>query len=246
MIREYFAKTHQGPHLQLNEDNYFVDLSNLIFGACDAFGGVNIGDKACNDLINHVKSNYTKIASDPDSTMPFFYNAKFLLEANALINSIHQSHLSLIKANREQSFSKRAGVSGIFASLSNDVLTTVSLGNLIMLFCHDNKLSIHIAPEVLSPNYFGHDQESVKKGMFSLNAIGLHEDLIFQVKELKVAPGDKLYLLSDGIFPYLSFEEFNDLITIKKQKSSDLVSELFDLANQRGNHDNQTALVVEF
>ncbi len=247
MIKEYYAKTDQGPHLKVNEDNYFFDLGNLIFGACDAFGGSNIGDEALALLIKNLTTNFTKFSSDPDATLPFFYNSKFMLEANALINSLHQCHRQLVQNNLAASLGKRAGMSGIFATLSGDVLTTVSLGNLILLYEQNKKLRVHIPPEVLTPNYFGHNPNSILSDMYPLNAIGLHEDLIYYVKELKVHAGDKLYILSDGIYPFFELDELESFVThAELKKPSVLVNHLINEANLRGKTDNQTALVVEF
>jgi serine/threonine protein phosphatase PrpC len=247
MIKEYYAKTDQGPHLKINEDNYFFDMTNLTFGACDAFGGSNIGDLALKILLQSLTENFTKFSHDPEATMPFFYNSKFLLEANALINSLHQCHRQLVLSNLNTGLSKRAGVSGIFATLSGDVLTTVSLGNLILIYEQNKKLTVHIPPEVMAPNYFGHDKNTILCDMYPLNALGLHEDLIYYVKELKINPGDKLYILSDGIYPFFELSELEALVKhTDLKKPSDLVSHLLEQANLRGNTDNQTALVVEF
>ena len=71
--------------------NYF-----LIF---DGFGGSNIGDRTVHKLKDSIKSFYTKIGNDSDATLPFYYSYKYLIEGNALINSMHYAHMVLKKEN---------------------------------------------------------------------------------------------------------------------------------------------------
>lgn len=77
-IKSYAMKTHQGPFLNLNEDLVEVDLVNNLFMVIDGFGGSNIGDKAASMVRDSLKRSFTKIASDPDSTLPFYFSHKYL------------------------------------------------------------------------------------------------------------------------------------------------------------------------
>ena len=43
-LKSYGLLSHQGPHLNLNEDYVEVDLANNLFMVIDGFGGSNIGE----------------------------------------------------------------------------------------------------------------------------------------------------------------------------------------------------------
>ncbi|MFT6604380.1 MAG: serine/threonine protein phosphatase PrpC, partial [Bacteriovoracaceae bacterium] len=67
-LKSYSAHTHQGPHLQINEDDVEIDLINQLYIIFDGFGGSAIGDKAVQEIKQTIKNFYTKIGGDPDAT----------------------------------------------------------------------------------------------------------------------------------------------------------------------------------
>ena len=78
-LKSYGMQTHQGPHLNLNEDLVEADLVNNLFMVVDGFGGSNIGDRVAMMVRDSLKRSYTKIAVDPEATLPFPYcNQQFL------------------------------------------------------------------------------------------------------------------------------------------------------------------------
>ena len=79
-LKSYSAHTNQGPSLQVNEDGYDIDLVNNLFMVMDGFGGSGIGDKSMTQLMNDIKLFYSRVVADPESTMPFFFSHKFLIE----------------------------------------------------------------------------------------------------------------------------------------------------------------------
>src|SRR5690554_2697171 len=99
-LKSYTAKTHQGPYLHINEDEVDVDLRNKIYMLIDGFGGSGIGDRVAKEVKETIKRFYTRVGGDPDSTLPFFFSHKYLIEGNALINSMHYAHSLIKKDNR--------------------------------------------------------------------------------------------------------------------------------------------------
>ena len=87
-LKIFSAETHQGPYLNINEDGCDYDFSNNIYMILDGFGGSGVGDKVVREIKDNIKRFYTQIASDINATMPFFYSPKYLIEGNALINSL--------------------------------------------------------------------------------------------------------------------------------------------------------------
>ncbi len=130
-IKAISAQTDQGPFLQVNEDAYDFDLENNLYMVLDGFGGAGIGDVSVSALKENMKKFYTNIASDPDSTLPFFFSPKYLVEGNALINAMLYSHNILVKENMQKETARRGGASGIFLSKAESILTLASVGNCV-------------------------------------------------------------------------------------------------------------------
>ena len=106
-LKRYSAKTDQGPFLNVNEDDVDVDIINKLYLLFDGFGGAGIGDESVKIVRDNIKSFYLKFGSDPDSTFPFYYSPKYLLEGNALVNAINYSHDILKKHNKSKEMSDR-------------------------------------------------------------------------------------------------------------------------------------------
>lgn len=243
-LKSFSAHSDQGPFLQINEDSYDFDLDNNLYMILDGFGGVGVGDIAISSLKENIKKFYTQVSEDPDATLPFFFSPKYLIEGNALINSILYSHNLLVKENMKKEISQRAGASGIIMSKAESIMTLASVGNCIAYIYRKGifkKVFIEDSFKFLSND----DYESHLKTM-PLSGFGLFPDLYYQVKEVRLFDGDLLVLLSDGVYARLEEDEIKDIISNSKIEPKKKITELFGMANNRGNIDNQTGMILEF
>lgn len=244
LLKSYSAKTHHGPAIQLNEDDFDVDLVNNLFFAIDAFGGVGIGDKTAARVKELLKIFYTKVAADPDSTMPFFYSHKYLLEANALINAFHLAHKEIFSSNQQFEISKRGGASVVGLALSESLGTFVSVGNMAVYLYRKGEVKSIISPD--SFETISKDNYRPYYSSLPMSGIGLFEDLHFQIREFRPQEDDIVIMLSDGVFNRINLEEIKFIIEKKTPGLRDKVNNLMEFANSRGNFDNQTALLFQF
>jgi len=122
-IESYYAKTFQGPYLNINEDDILVDLENRLFAVFDGFGGGSVGDAAVDLAKEKIGSFFSKVSVDPDATMPYFFSPNYLLETNCLINALEIAHAGLIANNKNRPMSERAGVSCLVGIVSDNILS---------------------------------------------------------------------------------------------------------------------------
>lgn len=243
-LKRYSANTHQGPYLQLNEDDHDIDIINNLFMVFDGFGGSNAGDKAVELLKNNIKDFYTKLSDDPDSTLPFFYSYKYLLEGNALINAIQNAHKVLLKDNASKDLSKRGGAAAICSSLSENIMTLVSVGNCASYLFRNGTLSPITHPDTMGQ--LSKDNFNFHLLSCPMSGFGLFEDLHTEVREVRVAENDIVLILTDGAFNRLKEEELEFILREKSPDLSEKIKEIFKLSNSRGNLDNQTGVILEF
>ncbi|MDH5580491.1 MAG: SpoIIE family protein phosphatase [Bdellovibrionales bacterium] len=243
-LKRFAAKTDQGPFLNINEDNLDVDLSNKLFQVIDGFGGINAGDKASSYIKDQLKNLYTKITEDPDSTLPFFYSSKYLVEGNALINAIHNAHKNLINENKEKDFSKRGGASAIFGALSENILTLASIGNCLCFLIRRGDVTQVTKPQ----NFEQLSKDNYKNYQLTLptNGLGLFDDIQIDIQELRLRENDYVLLMSDGACNRIKMTEISGLLNQSYQELDQFIENLFMLNNERGNLDNQTALILHF
>ena len=243
-LKSYAMKTDQGPHLNLNEDVVEADLTNNLFMIIDGFGGSNVGDRAAGIIRDQIKRSYTKIALDPESTLPFFYSHKYLIEGNALINAFHNAHQAVNRDNEDKSMDQRGGGSVIAAAMAENILTLVSTGNCSAYLYRKGKLSLEILPDSLAS--LSRDDFKSHLHNIPMSGMGLFEDLHYSVRELKLTEDDLLLIMTDGAYSRLEDDEIKHILEKNRERESEAIQEIFRLANDRGNLDNQSAVILQF
>ena len=79
-----------------------------------------------------------------------------------------------------------------------------------------------------------------------MNAIGMYPELGHQMREVRLAEGDKIILLTDGVYAQLNDDELLYTLNKSSPDANERVNSLLKLSNSRGNTDNQTAMILEF
>ena len=243
-LKSYSAKTNQGPFLQVNEDNFEIDLVNKMFLLFDGFGGAGIGDMAVQSLKKNIKNFYTKFSDDPDSTMPFFYSHKYNLEGNALINTLHNAQKLLVGENQAKEISLRGGSSAIAAVQSENLIITASTGNCLTSLYRMGHLEVVNYPDSLE--FLSGEKYNSNLQTTPLSGFGLFEDLHLSIKEIRPMDGDLLILMTDGVYSRINNEELKYIIERPGKYLPEKIDELFDLANSHGNLDNQSMVFLQF
>lgn len=243
-IKRYAYRSDKGPILEVNEDDVEVDLKNEIFMVLDGFGGSDAGVKAVKTIKDTITQFYTKVVEDPDSTLPFFFNPQYLIEGNSLVNSFHKAHEAMINQNKGKSLSQMGGASVCAGVLSGRIFTIVSVGNCSVVVIRNNIIQFINYPE--SYDFFNGDVRNKFLTNFTLNGIGLFKSPSFSVKEFFLEEHDKVIFLSDGAYNRLSLSEMKNVFCYSNLNVKEKINRVFNLANGRGNQDNQTCMVLEF
>ncbi len=243
-LKAYAAQTHQGPYLQVNEDGYDFDFENELFMVVDGFGGSGYGDRATEKLKNEIKTFYTQISDDPNATMPLYYNPRNLLEGNAILNSMMNAHQNLLRSNLEKPVNQRAGASAIVAVKADSLMVLVGVGNCCAYHFRKGKLSKVIVEDTFQ--YLSKDQFDMRFRTSPMNAIGMYPELGHHMREVRLAEGDKIILLTDGVYAQLNDDELLYTLNKSSPDANERVNSLLKLSNSRGNTDNQTAMILEF
>ena len=74
----------------------------------------------------------------------------------------------------------------------------------------------------------------------------MYHDLGYQLREVRLAEGDKIVLLTDGVYVNISEEELLYQLNKSVLDGSERINSLLKLSNSRGNKDNQTVMILEF
>lgn len=241
-LESYYAKTDQGPYLNINEDDIHVDLINKVFFLIDGFGGGTVGEQAVAVFKEKIVSFFNKVSGDPDSTMPHFFNSNYLLETNALINAFHIGHEAILKLNENKDMNERGGLSCIGLILSENIASVVSIGNCASILYRSGKATVLSNPDIISP--FGNLENNLNFKTFPTSSIGMFEYINPKIWEVSLRKEDKVCLLSDGVYSHLSLDDIKNIIDTRKKDDQESVKKMFQLSSERGNLDNQSVIIV--
>ncbi len=243
-LKAYAAQTHHGPYLQVNEDAYDFDFESELYMVLDGFGGSGVGDRAVEKLKQEIRTFYTRLSDDPNATMPLYYNPRNLLEGNAVVNALLSAHHNLLASNQDKPPGQRAGASAIVAVKADSLLVLAGVGNCCAWHFRRGRLSKIIAEDTF--RYLAKDQFEYKFRTTPLTAFGMYPELGHQLREVRLAEGDKVILLTDGVYAQVSEEELAYALTRHADDANERINSLLKLSNSRGNTDNQTAMILEF
>lgn len=243
-LNNFTVETHQGPFLNLNEDGYHFDFEQSMFMVFDGYGGSNIGDKAVEQLKIDMVKFFKNFVRDRNSTLPFFYSAKYLLEGNALINAALNAHETLYNANLNKNLSERAGASGVVAIQHEHIVSILLTGNCRAYILRNGKLNSLFVED--SFQFLSNDLYNSHLKNIPLSGFGLFSDFHYQFKEVRIKEGDSLLFITDGVYGRVDEHEIEANLVKPTINIKSKIDQLFELSNQRGNLDNQTCMLLEF
>jgi len=243
-LKSYAAVTHQGPHLETNEDGYDFDLDHQFFFVLDGFGGAGIGDKAITKLKEDLKGFLGRLADDPDATMPLYWSPRWLLEGNALVNAMLNSHQSLFKENASKGLNQRAGASAACAIKTDDILVLSQVGSCQAFLARHGNVEPLFLPD--THQYLSHDPHSSTSLRAPVGGFGFFPELSWHMREVRVQEGDVFLFLTEGVAPWLTLQEIGHALSRSNEEGQHRLNGLLKLSNSRGNMANQTGMILEF
>ncbi len=238
LLKSYAVRTHQGPYLRANEDRETVDLAHQLYLLADGIGGSGIGDYFAALATDNIQKFYTRLSADPDATRPFFYSERFLIEGNALINAFYYTHDLITQENARRALAQRGACSVVGLAGSEHYLSLVGIGNVVVYLWRQQKIHPLLLPETAWPAAVG--------GMvLPSNALGLYAELQIWPQEIQLQEGDLILAASDGVYGLLLPDEIAAILR-SEYSLGKKIDWLFSLANDRGNKDNQSTIMLQY
>ena len=243
-LKRIHSISDKGPILNINEDDCVVDIKNSLFAVIDGHGGSGIGDKGSELVKQTMVNNYGTLVSDPDATMPFFFDPSNSLEINALMNTFLLANEELLKINDGKNISSRAGASMIAGVAVENSFHCVSVGHCMGVKVSENDLSPFFLPD--SSFNFSMMKYDENAQVYPYSFLGEKQDFNYNAKTLFLDKGESILLMTDGAFQRVSGIELLSLFQTNQGNIGELSEIVFALANDRGNKDNQSIVILEY
>lgn len=237
MHAQVWAHSDPGLKRGSNQDSYLVDEALGLFVVADGMGGHNGGEVASSMAVQ--TSKIVVAESKPQNLSPRDLLKKIFSDASAKIYD---------RARNESELSGM-GTTMVLSYLENDVLYVGNVGDSRCYLLRDQYLWQLTEDHSLM-------NEQVRAGILSPEAaalviaknvitrsVGYEREVVCDVLEREVRPGEIYLMCSDGLHGLVSDKRIAEIID--KNPIDNVVQILIDEAKKNGGDDNITAVLVK-
>ncbi len=243
-----WAQTSVGRVRDHNEDAYLVDEGLGLFAVADGMGGHAAGEVASKLALETV----LRVISEGRAKIDHFRRDNGSREARrALLDLIEEAaHAACAAVHEAGKRDERlrgmgttlclllvAGGHGFIAHVGDSRIYLVR-GEKTHQLTQDHNLQNELLKRgKLTPEQIA----QVKQKNALTRAVGVYASVEVDTLDFGIVAGDRLLLCSDGLYGYLRKGELNSVFEDAPEQAA---QRLVSLANQRGGHDNITAIVI--
>ncbi len=233
-----------------NEDSMQFDPGMGFAVVADGMGGHQSGEVASQLAVETLQRFVDRAHRDRDLTWPFGLAAERSFEANCLSTGIRLANQSVYRmaANREELAGM--GTTLVTVLARDGRLTFAGVGDSRVYLFRDNRLRQLTRDDswieaAIAQRLIDVAEREVHPFRHVLTkAIGLQEDVEFEVGEEPIRAGDRVLLCSDGLTTALSDQRIEEILRFHAADLESTCRALVTAANEAGGPDNVTVVLV--
>jgi protein phosphatase len=245
------AKTDKGLVRQGNEDSLFIDSVNKVFAVCDGMGGAQAGEVASLTASQLLGVSFNHFQKELHQDAALKLDQKLPLSGDILVKSIRLANREIHNLAVSDPALSGMGTTVVAVALEADFMSIAHVGDSRAYRITDRNL----IPLTIDHSWVQELQDSqgirlsdaevaVGRNVIT-RALGVRKDVEVDYRLVKVKPGDKFLLCSDGLCGYADDEEIFDVVKRAEGDIEKIADLLILSANERGGMDNVTVIVVE-
>jgi serine/threonine protein phosphatase PrpC len=245
------AATDTGLVRPRNEDRYIADPDLGLFAVVDGMGGHTGGELASATIAEAVTAFIRETAGDSDKTWPAGLDPHLSVLANRLQVAIRSANRTLATRAKTNSALDGSGATVAAALFGQGEMAVSNVGDCRAYLLRDGELSQltrdhSVVAEQVALGLI--DSEAARTHPLRhvvTRAVSGQAGMPVDIVELKIKPGDRLILCSDGIHTLVSDEELMAIVSAGGRTPDEACRAAIEAANARGGSDNATTIVVE-
>ena len=241
------ARTDTGRVRDHNEDNFLVDKKLHLYVLCDGMGGHAAGAVASATAVNVVHESVVERQELLDRATPRPGDRREV--ASLVENSVQRACYRIFERAVQNPRERGMGTTLTMLLLTGGRAYLGHVGDSRAYLLRDGSLYQLTEDHSLLNEMVKHgrvrsaDDVSERFRNAVTRAVGVHESVEVDVIDLDVLPGDRFLLCSDGLHGLADDHTIHRLVTSAPDEDAACQS-LIACANDRGGHDNVTAVVV--
>lgn len=246
------GRTDVGRRRDFNEDSFAIDLDAGLLTLADGMGGHAAGEVASR-IATETVSDFIKEAKrggQDGFEWPYGFDGRCSVSANTLRSAVRLANDRIFRTIEEHPEMKGMGTTLVAVLAENDLACVAHVGDSRVYLCRHAVLS-----QITNDHSWVNEQ--VRAGNLSIveaarhpfrnvitRALGSREEVTADIKEVRVEPGDRMLLCSDGLTSMLGDSE---ILAVLERHPDDLdaaAASLIDSANGAGGEDNITVILA--
>ena len=243
--------TDVGRKRDANEDSFAVVPEDHLFVVADGMGGHAAGEVASRLAVAAIADFIASTRRDSEITWPYEYDLSIPMEGNRLKTAIRLANQRILDTITQKKDLEGMGTTLVGAMVNGHHAFVGHVGDSRAYLIRDGAIT-----QITSDHSWVNEQ--VKLGFLSKSdanrhpfrnvvtrALGSREDVVVDVSELTLRPGDFLLLCSDGLNTMLDDES---IVRTVLENAGDVdagASRLVAEANENGGEDNITVILIK-
>jgi serine/threonine protein phosphatase PrpC len=246
------AVSDAGPVRKNNEDSCAVEHDLQVYVVADGMGGHNAGEVASRLAVEALVGFMRRSHEDIDVSWPYGIDPTISLHANRLRTAINLANRRVFRAAESHDDYTGMGTTVVAALVTGTRLVVGNVGDSRLYVLTKDGLSQVTEDDTWAATMLrqsgGADAAMLAHHPMRhvlTNVLGAREQTDVHMVERELAPGDRVFICSDGIYGVLD----DQALAAELQANPDpraSAERLVQLAIDRGTRDNVTALVVRY
>ncbi len=231
-----------------NEDYFEVDPRHRLFVVADGMGGHSHGEVAAQIAVQAIH-DFIEKTDDRDTTWPSVTDSRLKRHSNLLKMAVRLAHDRVMGAIREDGSLSGMGTTVVGLLLEGTTAAVAHVGDSRVYRLRDGRLD-----QLTQDHTWVHEQ--VMAGFLSkeqarshplknvvTRALGGENDVVVDVREVEVQPGDLYLLCSDGLTSMLGDADIRERLASGRDLH-EICRTLINDSNARGGIDNVTVVLL--
>lgn len=231
-----------------NEDYFEIDPRHKLYVVADGMGGHSHGEVAAQIAVNAIR-DFIEKTSDKDTTWPFGMDSRLERHSNLLKMAVRIAHDNVLRAISRDSALYGMGTTVVGLLLSSGVAAVAHVGDSRAYRLRGGKLEqltqdhTWVNEQVVAGFLSKEQARSHPLKNVVTRALGGESDVLVDVLEVEVQPGDLFLLCSDGLTGMLSDPDITERLS-SGRSLHEICRTLVNDSNARGGIDNVTVVLL--
>jgi PPM family protein phosphatase len=243
--------TDVGRKRDANEDSFAVVPEDHLFVVADGMGGHAAGEVASRLAVAAIADFIASTRQDADITWPYEYDLSIPMEGNRLKTAIRLANQRILDTISQKKDLEGMGTTLVGAMVNGQRAFVGHVGDSRAYLIRDGAIT-----QITSDHSWVNEQ--VKLGFLSKSdasrhpfrnvvtrALGSRDDVVVDVTEQPLRPGDFLLLCSDGLNTMVDDETIVRTVLDNSGDVDAAAGRLVARANENGGEDNITVILIK-